>query len=455
MNQNLFKQMHKLLEEKRFTELIPLLAGIDAVDAADFYSTLPFEYRLSVFRMLPKDTAAELFAELEPDEQEEIILTTKDTDLGALLEELSTDDAADMLEELPAGMVDRILRHATPETRATLNRFLSYPEGSVGSVMGAEYIDLKESITVADAIAAIRKTGMNDENVYVAYITDQKRHLHGVVPLRSLLFAKPDQKLCDIMQKDPVSVGTHDDREIASALIAKYDLLALPVTDSEGRLCGSLTIDDAMDVMEEEATEDIEKMAAITPNDKPYLKTSPLAIWKNRIPWLLLLMVSATFTGMIISGFEEKLAASVILTSFIPMLMDTGGNSGSQASVTVIRSLSLGDISVRDYRRVIWKELRVAILCALALAGASFVKMLLIDRLLLQNPSVTLPVITVVSLTLIITVIVAKLVGATLPLLAKRLGFDPAVMASPFITTIVDAISLLVYFGVASSVLGL
>lgn len=447
------EKMFRMLEEGQFTALIAELDTMNTVDAAAFYASVPETKRLSLFRMLKKDTAARLFAELDTDEQEEILLRMADTDLGLIMDELATDDAVDALEELPAGMVARILRYATPETRATVNRFLAYPEGSAGSVMTAEYIDLKTDMTVADAVTHTRKSGLDNETVYVAYVTDRERRLCGVVPLRSLLFSAPDKTIGEIMQKDAVNAKTTDDREAAAALIAKYDLLALPITDSEGRLCGTLTVDDALDVMEAEASEDIAKMAAITPDERPYLRTSPLTIWKNRIPWLLLLMVSATFTGMIIQSFEEKLAASVILTSFIPMLMDTGGNSGAQASVTIIRGLSLGEITFRHTLRVLWKELQVAFLCGVALSGANFVKMLLIDRLLLGNPAVTITVCAVVSLTMLITVLSAKMVGCSLPLLAKRLGFDPAVMASPFITTIVDAISLLVYFRVASMLL--
>lgn len=450
----LFQTLTQALEAKQYHEFTQTVDRMNAVDIAEYLDTLGGDRLITVFRLLKKDVAADIFAELDPETREKIILTTTDSDLGLIVDELFIDDAVDLLEELPAGMVKRILRSAKPETRRLINKFLSYPEDSAGSVMTAEYIDLKEAMTVTEAVERIRRTGVDKETVYVAYITDSARSLVGIVTLRDLLFADGNALLRDIMSTDIVMASTTDDREEVAAIISKYDLLALPIVDREKRLVGIVTVDDALDVIEEEATEDIEKMAAIVPDNRPYLKSSVFAIWKKRIPWLLLLMVSATFTGEIISGFEEALSLFPALVAFIPMLMDTGGNSGGQASVTVIRGLALNEIRMGDVLKIIWKELRVGLLCGIALCACNFVKILLVDNLLLGN-NISLAQSLVVSLTLLCTVIVAKFVGGTLPVLAKKIGLDPAVMASPFITTIVDAISLLIYFQIATFVLGI
>ena len=447
-----FEELTLALEQKQYHAFTESVDTMNAVDVADYLSTLEGDRLLAAFRLLRKDIAADVFAELDSDAIEQIVLTTKDTDLALLVDELFIDDAVDLLEELPASMVKRILRVTKPETRLLINKFLSYPENSAGSVMTAEFIDLKENMTVNEAVARIRRTGVDKETVYTAYIIDNARHLHGTVSLKDLLFADSDALLSDIMSTELVMASTTDHREDVAAMISKYDLLALPIVDREKRLVGIVTVDDALDVMEEEATEDIEKMAALVPDNRPYLKSNVWEIFKKRIPWLLLLMVSATFTGEIIAGFEESLALFPALIAFIPMLMDTGGNSGGQASVTIIRGLALDEIRMRDILKIIWKELRVGLLCGVVLSVCNFLKILLVDNLIFGN-NVSLIQAAVVSITLVCTVVVAKFVGGTLPVLAKKIGLDPAVMASPFITTIVDAVSLIIYFQVAMSLL--
>ncbi len=440
------------MEERRFSSIRTWLNEQNAVDIAELFEELPSTQQPTLYRLLPKELAAEAFAYMEPDTQELLIHAFTDHELAAMLEELYLDDTADLLEEMPASVVKRLLKVSSREDRRALNQILKYPENSAGSVLTTEFVDLKADMTVAEALRYIRVHGPNKETIYTCYVIDKDRHLQGALTARELLLAHEDDRVGDLMDTHVISVVTTEDQEQVADLFARYDLIALPVVDSENRLVGIITVDDVVDIMRQETTEDIEKMAAIIPTDKPYLRTGVFELFRNRIPWLLLLMVSATFTGMIITAFESALAVSVALTAFIPMLMGTGGNSGSQSSVTVIRSLALDDIRLRDIFRVLWKECRVALLCGAVLAVATFLKILAVDRWLL-GMAVTLPEAAVVCIALFITVLIAKLVGCSLPLLAKRIGFDPAVMASPFITTIVDAISLLVYFGVASFIL--
>ncbi len=445
--------LYTLLENKNYAEFMRAIDETEPIDIAEFIASLPEERQLSVFRMFKKNISADIFAELDSDVQEHLISKVGDAEITQMLEELYVDDAVDMLEELPANMVKRILKVAKPETRALINKFLSYPEDSAGSIMTAEFIDLKKSMTVGEAIAHIRKTGIDKETVYAAYVTDSARILKGTIKLEDLLFASDSTLLGDVMNTDFVFASTHDEKETASMLISKYDLFALPIVDREQRLVGIVTVDDAIDVIEDAATEDIEMMGAITPTDKPYLKTGVFETFKTRFPWLLLLMVSATFTGQIIASFEGALAAFPVLIAFIPMLMGTGGNSGGQSSVTVIRGLALDEIRMGDILKVIWKELCISLLCGTILAACNFVKIILIDNLIFGN-NVDLISALVVSLALLVTVVLAKIIGASLPILAKRIGFDPAVMASPLITTIVDALSLMIYFAFAKLMLG-
>lgn len=446
--EDLLEQWRELLDGKRFRELKGVLSETNEVDVAEFMAELPPDKTVLVFRMLPKEMASDVFANLEPDDQQTVVAAATDRELSELLEEMYVDDAVDMLEEMPANVVKRVLKTARPDTRKVINQFLNYPENSVGSIMTAEFMDLKKTMTVEQAITRIRRSADDSESIYTCYVIDEGRVLEGVVTLRELLVAGDDEPLEELMSTDVITALTTEDQEEAVQRIMKYDFISLPVVDQEGRLVGVVTVDDVMDVMEEEATEDIEKMAAILPTDKPYFQTGVVETWKHRIPWLLLLMVSATFTGTILGFFESALAANAALTLFIPMLMDTGGNSGSQSSVTVIRAMSLGDVEFGDLFRVLWKELRVAVLCAATLGVVVFAKVMVIDR-----KSVSVAV--VVALTIVVTIVIAKLVGCLLPMLAKRLGLDPAVMASPFITTVVDALSLLVYFAVATRILGL
>ncbi len=446
------EQLEQWLDTRKFAAARAWLQEQNAVDVTELFEELPEAQHPTVYRLLPKALAAEAFAYMPPEAQEILIHTFTDRELAAVLEELYLDDVADLLEEMPASVVKRLLRVSSPEDRRALNQILRYPDNSAGSVLTTEFVDLKADMTVSAALRYIRAYGPDKETIYTCYVTDANRHLQGVLTARELLLAHEHDLVGERMETNVVSVVTTEDQEVVADLFARYDLIALPVVDSENRLVGIITVDDVVDIIQQENTEDMEKMAAIIPTDKPYLRTSVWELFRNRIPWLLLLMVSATFTGMIITGFESALAASVALTAFIPMLMGTGGNSGSQSSVTVIRSLALDDIRFRDIFRVLWKECRVALLCGAVLAAATFVKILAVDRWLLGVP-VTLTETAVVCIALFITVFIAKLVGCSLPLIAKRVGFDPAVMASPFITTIVDAISLLVYFGVATAVL--
>jgi magnesium transporter len=449
------RRIEGLVVQKRYSDLRGLLLPMEAADIALLMEDLSEESMPLVFRLLPKELAAEVFVELDSDQQELLIRGFSNTELREVLDELYLDDMVDIVEEMPANVVKRILMHSAPDMRKGINEILKYPEDSAGSIMTTEFVDLKQDMTVSDAFKRIRRTGPDKETINICYVIDENRHLIGLVSIRTLLLADEEAVIRDIMEKNIISVSTLDDQEYVARSLSKYDFLALPVVDTENRLVGIVTVDDAMDVLQDEVTEDIEKMAAIVPTDKPYMKTGVFEIFRARIPWLLLLMISATFTGQIISKFETALSAFTVLTAYIPMLMDTGGNSGSQSSVTVIRSISLNEIEFSDIFRVIWKEIRVAVVCGIVLAGANFVKLILVDRLMFHNPEVTVLVSAVVCCTLVVTVFCSKLVGCTLPLLAKKIGFDPAVMASPFITTIVDAISLLIYFRFASIILGI
>lgn len=445
-----------LLEQRKAKELRLKLAEMNEFDISEFLGELweeDHQRMAMVFRLLSKEIAAAVFSNLEVEEQETIINSITDAELANIIEELYVDDAVDMMEELPANLVKRVMRTATSETRNLINQYLKYPENSAGSIMTAEFVDLKKYMSVREAFARIRKIGEDKETIYVCYVTSAKRKLEGVITVKKLLLSDDDVILEDIMDRNVIYATTTDDQEEVIEQISDYDLIAIPVVDKEGCLVGIVTVDDVIDVMEQEATEDIEKMAGITPSDKPYSRTSAVDIWKNRIPWLMFLMLSATFTGMIVTHFEDALATQVALAAFMPMLMGTGGNSGSQASTAVIRSLSLGDIEPSDVLKVIWKELRVAFLCGVSLAAANFIKMLLVDKMLLGNDAVTLMVAATVSLTIVFVVMFAKVVGSTLPIIAERIGVDPAVMASPLISTITDAVSLLIYFTIAKALL--
>lgn len=421
---------------------------MQAIDIAALFDDIDQDRLPLLYRLLPKELAAETFVEMDEDAQTMLIHGFSDTELKEVVDELYVDDMVDLVEEMPANVVKRILRSADNETRKAINEILKYPDDSAGSIMTTEYVSLRPAMTVGDAIKRIRRTGVDKETIYTGYVTTPNRTLVGMLSLRTLLLSDDDDVVQDIMETNVIAVNTLDDKEEVANQFKKYDFLTIPVVDKEFRLVGIVTVDDAIDVMEDEVTEDMEMMAAITPTDKPYLKTGVFETWKKRIPWLLLLMISATFTGMIITSFEDALAAQVTLTAFIPMLMDTGGNSGSQASVTVIRGLSLGEIEFVDIFKVMWKEIRVALMCGVTLAIANFAKLMLFDQ-------VGLWVSLVVCLTLIVTVFFAKIIGCVLPMLAKKVGFDPAVMASPFITTAVDAISLIVYFQIATLLLGI
>ncbi len=440
------KAITTMLEDRKYTALRTFLDTMNPADIAQVFPGLEQRQIPLLFRLLPKEQAAECFTEMESEEQELLIRSFSDHELKELIDELYADDAAALVEEMPANVVKRILRQAEPELRASVNRILRYPENSAGSIMTTEYVSLRPQMTVEEAIKRIRRQGVDKETIYTCYVT-QARKLIGLVTVKDLLLCDDDEKTVEeIMLTNLISVNTHTDQEEVAKMFSRYNFLALPVVDMENRMVGIVTFDDAMDVLEDETTEDMELMGGILPSEKTYLKSSAWSLFRNRIPWLLLLMVSATFTGMIITSFEGALAAQAALTAFIPMLMGTGGNSGSQSSVTVIRALSLDELRFTDLPRVIWKEIRTAVLCGAALALVCFVKIWLVDRLLLGNFDITLAVNGVVCLALFVTVLLAKLVGAVLPMVAKLLRLDPAVMASPFITSIVDALSLLVYF---------
>ena len=449
------KALLKMLEEKKYAALRDILLVMNPADVAALFDDIEPERIPLLFRLLPKEQAAETFVEMETDAQELLIRSFSDNELKEILDELYVDDAADLVEEMPANVVKRILKQADPEMRSSINQILRYPEYSAGSIMTTEYVTLRPHMTVEEAILRIRRQGVDKETIYTCYVTGKDRTLLGLVTVKDLLLADDDEMLIeDLMLTNLIFVNTQTDQEDVARMLAKYSFLALPVVDGEGRMVGIVTFDDAMDVIEEETTEDMEIMGGMLPSEKTYLKSSAFELFKNRIPLLMLLMVSATFTGLIITAFEGALAAQVALTAFIPMLMGTGGNSGSQSSVTVIRALSLDELDFSDVGKVLWKELRTALMCGVALAVVCFGKIWLVDHLLFGNPDITLMVDLVVCLALAVTVVVAKIVGCLLPIGAKAIKLDPAVMASPFISTIVDALSLLVYFLFAKSLLG-
>lgn len=442
----MFNKINELLENKLYIEARREIAEMNPVDIAVLIEEFPKDERNKIFRLLPKSLAADVFSYLPIELEQDIIVALSDKEAGHILDNLNADDAAALIDEMPANVVKKLLANADPETRRDINHLLQYPDDSAGSIMTVEFMDLKESYTVEQSLRKIRMEGIDKETINTCYILNPHRRLLGAISLRRLLLSDPVEKMSNIMEDHVISVNTQTDQEEVAQLFQKYDFTSIPVVDSEGRLVGIITVDDIVDILQQEATEDIEKMAAITPTDKPYMKTGLLETWKKRIPWLLILMISATFTGRIISHYEAALASYVVLTAFIPMLMDTGGNAGSQASVSIIRGLSLNEIDYSDTLKILLKELLVGILIGATLAVANFVKLLVIDR-------VTVTIAAVVCLTLIVTVVFAKLVGCSLPVLAKRLGFDPAVMASPFITTIVDALSLMMYFKIAGAIL--
>lgn len=440
------EEVREFIANRDFSALRRFAQEFEPADIAQIFAKSEEEDLLILFRVLPKDMAAECFVEMETDVQQSLIEALSDKELTEIVDDLYLDDAVDIIEEMPANMVRRILANTSPETRARINQLLKYPKDSAGSIMTVEFVQLRARMTVSDAFERIRSTGVDKETVYTCYVTDDRRTLIGVVTVKDMIIAGNDAVVGDIMTTSIISVNTLTDKEETARLFDKYDFLAMPVVDNENRLVGIVTVDDAMDVIKEEDTEDIEIMAAMLPSDKPYLRTSVFSIWRQRIPWLLLLMVSATFTSRILLHFEDALAAQAVLTAYIPMIMDTGGNAGGQASATIIRGLSLGDIAMRDVLRVLFKEVRVAAICGLTLAGVNFLKLIYIDH-------ITVAIASAVCITLALAVVIAKIVGSTLPIFAKRIGFDPAVMASPFITTIVDALALLVYFQVASAIL--
>ena len=446
-------ELTELLEKRDMKQLKQRMEELNEFDVAEFLAEIDDNQMPMVFRLLSKETAAEVFANFDTPEQEKIINSITDSELSGIIEELYVDDAVDMMEELPANVVKRVMRAARPETRNLINQYLRYPDNSAGSIMTSEFVDLKKYMNVKEAFARIRRIGEDKETIYICFVTSADRKLEGIVTVKDLLLADDDTVLEDLMDRNVIFASTTEDQESVSEKFSDYDLMALPVVDGEGRLVGIVTVDDIIDVMEQETTEDFEKMAGILPSDKPYSRTSTVEMWKNRIPWLLFLMLSATFTSMILTSFEDMLAVQAGLVAFIPMLMGTGGNSGAQASTAVIRSLSLGDTEPRDALRVMWKEWRVSILCGLTLAVVNFFKMLLLDGLILHNDSVTVTVAATVSLSVLFIVMFAKVVGSALPILAEKLGVDPAVMANPLISTVTDAVSLLIYIYVAKLIL--
>ena len=446
--ENVLQEIEFLLGEKKMKTVKERLEGMNEVDIAHILEELPLNHSALVFRLLPKEVAADAFAHLERDQQQHIIDSITDREMSGIVEELFLDDVVDSLEELPSNVVKRVMRNAKPEKRELINQFLQYPKSSAGSIMTSEFIDLKKDMNVEQAFGRIRRLGRNMETIYTCFVTSDSRTLEGIVSVKQLLLSNYDDRLADIMDAHIISTSTHEDQEEVAELFAKYDLLNIPVVDSEGKLVGIITVDDVLDVVEAEATEDIEKMAAITPLGKSYMKTGTLEHFKSRIPWLLLLMFSATFTHLIIEAYEDALAVHVMLAAFIPMLMDTGGNSGSQTAATIIRAVSLGEVQFADFFKVIWKEIRIAVLCGVVLAGANFVRLEFITNVDTMTAAA-------VSITLIATVFFSKVIGCSLPLLAYKIKIDPAVLASPIITTFADAISLIIYFQLATTLLGL
>lgn len=449
------KQILSLIEEKKYTRLRECLEELNPADIALILEEAELKDLPVVFRILPKELAAEVFVEMDRELQQHLIESFSNTELKDVFDELFMDDMVDIIEEMPAIVAKRILKQTDSKTRKMINQLLAYPDDSAGSIMTTEYVDLKKNMTVDEAFDHIREIGLDTETIYTCYVIDRGRHLLGIVTVKDLLLNPKTCILSDIMDENIISANTLDDKEEVAGQFEKYDLMALPVVDRENRLVGIITVDDAIDVMQEEASEDIEKMAAILPSEKSYLKTGVFVTFKSRIPWLLFLMISATVTGTIISSFESRLSGWIGLIAFIPMLMGTGGNSGSQASVTIIRALSLGDIEFKDIWRVIWKEFRVSVICGVVLGVVNFVKLYLVDYLLIGSfdEGVHITEMLTVTLTLVLVVIIAKLVGCTLPIIAKKLGSDPAVMASPLVTTILDAVSLLIYFSIATILL--
>lgn len=449
------KQILSLIEEKKYTRLRECLEELNPADIALILEEAELKDLPVVFRILPKELAAEVFVEMDRELQQHLIESFSNTELKDVFDELFMDDMVDIIDEMPAIVAKRILKQTDSKTRKMINQLLAYPDDSAGSIMTTEYVDLKKNMTVDEAFDHIREIGLDTETIYTCYVIDRGRHLLGIVTVKDLLLNPKTCILSDIMDENIISANTLDDKEEVAGQFEKYDLMALPVVDKENRLVGIITVDDAIDVMQEEASEDIEKMAAILPSEKSYLKTGVFVTFKSRIPWLLFLMISATVTGTIISSFESRLSGWIGLIAFIPMLMGTGGNSGSQASVTIIRALSLGDIEFKDIWRVIWKEFRVSVICGVVLGVVNFVKLYLVDYLLIGSfdEGVHITEMLTVTLTLVLVVIIAKLVGCTLPIIAKKLGSDPAVMASPLVTTILDAVSLLIYFSIATILL--
>ena len=446
-------ELTELLDKRDMKQLQRRMEEMNEFDVAEFLTEIEDNRMPMVFRLLSKETAADVFANFEAPEQERIINSITDSELAGIIEELYVDDAVDMMEEMPANVVRRVMRAATPATRSLINQYLRYPENSAGSIMTSEFVDLKKYMNVKESFARIRRIGEDKETIYVCFVISADRKLEGIVTVKDLLLADDDTIIEDLMDRNVIFATTTDDQETVSEMFSDYDLMALPVVDTEGRLVGIVTVDDVLDVMEQETTEDFEIMAGILPSDKPYSRTGPFDMWKNRIPWLMFLMLSATFTSMILTTFEDMLAVQAGLVAFIPMLMGTGGNSGAQSSTAVIRSLSLGDTEPKDVLRVMWKEWRVALLCGVTLAVVNFGKMLLLDGYLLHNDSVTVLVAATVSLSIVFIVMFAKVVGSTLPILAEKIGVDPAVMADPLISTVTDAVSLLIYIYVAKLIL--